>query len=107
MASKRGTTNRNSRGSSYERKRRRQWLVEHFGDGIHVACFIQRSPYCEWVLDEDTVSPDRISLGVDGGSYRRGNIRPACRPCQCHQGGVIGAARRAANKAARLAGLTP
>lgn len=98
MKAKRGTTNRNSRGSSYTRRRRREWLVEQFGDGVHVACFLQVSPYCRWVLDVDTVSADRLVLGADGGSYRRGNIRPACGPCQCRQGGVIGAARRTANR---------
>jgi hypothetical protein len=95
---KRGTTNRNSRGSSYTRRRRREWLVEEFGDGEHVACFIQRSLYCLLVLDVDTVSADRLVLGADGGSYRRGNIQPACGPCQSQQGGEIGAARRTANR---------
>lgn len=30
---RRSTSNTNQRGSSYERRRRRQWLVEQFGDG--------------------------------------------------------------------------
>ncbi len=65
--------------------------MTEFGDGELVACFLQRSPWCLWVLDVETVSPDRL---VPGGSYRRGNIQPACLPCQCHQGGELGTARR-------------
>lgn len=93
-AKPRGTTNTNVRGSSRDRARRRRWLVEQFGDGEHVACFLQLSRHCLWVLDDTDVSPDRI---VPGGSYRRGNIQPACLPCQCVQGGKLGAERRAAN----------
>lgn len=93
-ADRRSRSNRNDRGSSYERRRRREWLVEQFGDGEFVACFLQRSPHCLYVLDRDNVSADRIVLGVDGGTYRRGNILPACLPCQCHQGGEVGPARK-------------
>lgn len=91
---RRGTTNTNSRGNAGDRRRRRRWLVQHFGDGEHVACFLQRSRYCLWVLDETNVSPDRIVLGADGGTYRRSNIQPACLPCQMDQGGELGQARR-------------
>ena len=64
--------------------------MEHFGDGEFVACFRQESPHCLYVLDVTNVSPDRLVLGVNGGSYRRGNIQPACLPCQCYQGGQVG-----------------
>lgn len=90
----RSTTNRNERGSSYQRRRRRQWLVEEFGDGEFVACFLQRSVYCLLVLDVDTVSADRLVPGVHGGTYARSNIQPACGPCQCNQGGHLGSAQR-------------
>lgn len=95
-ADRRSRSNRNDRGSSYSRRRRREWLVEEYGDGEFVACFLQRSPRCLYVLDVTNVSPDRQVLGVDGGSYARHNILPACLPCQCHQGGQVGPARRAA-----------
>jgi hypothetical protein len=98
-ADRRSRSNRNDRGSSYQRRRRREWLVEAFGDGEFVACFLQRSRHCLYVLDVDTVSADRLRLGVDGGSYRRGNIQPACLPCQCHQGGQVGPAQKAARRA--------
>lgn len=87
----RSTTNGNQRGNTAQRRVRRRWLVEHYGDGELVACFLQISRHCLWVLDEDTVSADRIE---PGGSYRRSNIQPACGPCQQRQGGLIGAARR-------------
>jgi hypothetical protein len=93
-ADRRSRSNRNDRGSSYSRRRRREWLVERFGDGVHVACFLQRSPHCLYVLDVDNVSADRLRLGVDGGSYKRSNIQPACLPCQCHQGGQVGPAQK-------------
>ena len=99
-AERRSTSNSNVRGSSHDRRRRRRWLVEEFGDGEFVACFLQRSPECLYVLDVHNVSPDRLRLGVDGGSYCKGNIQPACLPCQCDQGGQVGPAR----KAAKLAG---
>jgi hypothetical protein len=103
-ADRRSTSNSNTRGSSAARRRRRQWLVEQFGDGVHVACYLQQSRHCLYVLDETNVSPDRLVLGADGGGYRQGNIQPACLPCQCDQGGAVGVARR---EAARAAGLTP
>lgn len=97
-ADRRSQSNTNTRGSARDRRRRREWLVEEFGDGEHVACFRQRSPHCLYVLDADTVSPDRIVLGVNNGTYRRDNIQPACLPCQCHQGGEVGPARKTAQR---------
>jgi hypothetical protein len=72
--------------------------VEEYGDGEFVACFLQRSPLCLYVLDKDNVSPDRQVLGVNGGSYARHNILPACLPCQCYQGGQVGPAQKAARR---------
>lgn len=89
---KRGTSNTNARGGSPARRTRKQWLLDEFGDGKTVACAFE----CGTVLDIDTVSPDRIIPGCDGGTYRRGNIRPACVPCQSKQGGALGASRRKA-----------
>jgi hypothetical protein len=102
-ADRRSRSNRNDRGSSYTRRRRREWLVEEYGDGEFVACFLQRSPLCLYVLDKDNVSPDRQVLGVNGGSYARSNILPSCLPCQCDQGGEVGQAQKAARRAALTA----
>jgi hypothetical protein len=47
------------------------------------------------MVDFDTISVDRYPImGCDGGTYRRDNIRPACRPCNASEGGKIGNARR-------------
>jgi hypothetical protein len=74
----RGTTNRNQRGGVADRRARRVWLVETFGDGLTVACAFG----CGRMLTVDTVTVDRYPLaGVDGGRYVRGNIRPACAIC--------------------------
>lgn len=105
---RRGTTNRNARGGSDDRRRRREWLVETFradvdldtvkgyacalGNGIP-ACRCYR---CGRLLTVDTVSPDRIVPGCEGGTYRRNNIRPACRPCQSKTGGHLGVTRKRA-----------
>jgi hypothetical protein len=93
---KRGTTNGNRRGGSRDRAIRRQWLVTAFGDGHHCHCYRG-----DLVLTVDTVSPDRIVPGADGGTYRRENIRPACGDCQSITGGQLGAARARANREQR------
>jgi hypothetical protein len=82
----RGTTNRNARGGSPARRARRQWLVDTFGDGATVGCAFG----CGAVLTVDTVTADRYPVpGCNGGTYRRGNIRPACGPCNSRHGGAL------------------
>src|SRR5262245_21896986 len=61
------------RGNSYDRRRRKEWMLEHFGDGTTCLCI-----HCLKTLAFDTLEADRI---VPGGSYRRENIQPACREC--------------------------
>ena len=86
----RGTTNRNARGSSADRRRRREWLVAEFGDGVTVVCST-----CPAVLTVETVTADRYPLaGCGGGRYVRGNIRPMCGTCNSSSGGKLGASRR-------------
>ena len=103
---RRGTTHRNARGGSPER-RRREWLVltyranvdvipielfhgplvveVHLGtEGGQSACRCYR---CGCLLTVDTVTVDRIVPGCQGGTYRRDNIRPACGPCNSETGG--------------------
>lgn len=47
----------------------------------------------------ETITVDRYPVaGRDGGTYRRGNIRPACAPCNYAEGGRAGAAIRQANQ---------
>lgn len=135
---RRGSTNRDARGSSHTRRARRAWLCETFAaDVVLSAVWIPegagwtpvvvraeavpvvtgyaatvelptcRCYRCGALLHGDhdgdpdaglppvaaTVTVDRIK---PGGTYARGNIRPACGPCNEKTGGALGAARRAA-----------
>lgn len=83
----RGTTNRNDRGSAFGRRQRKLWLLTTFGDGVTASCSF---PGCEVVLDVETITVDRHPIpGCQGGTYRRGNIRPACAPCNSEHGGAL------------------
>jgi hypothetical protein len=90
----RGTTNRNSRGSVEDRRRRRQWLLDTFGDGTSAPCSLQLR--CDGTaLTLDTVTVDRFPVpGIEGGTYERGNIRPACGPCNSADGNALREARK-------------
>lgn len=111
---RRGTTNRNARGGSPERRRRREWLVACFRanrdvivielfhgpmavevdlgtEGAQPACRCYR---CGALLTVDTVTVDRIKPGCQGGTYRRDNIRPACGPCNSETGGATRGRKR-------------
>lgn len=93
----RGTSNSNSRGGSKDRRVRKQWLLDTFGDGESAPC----SFGCGTLVDFTTITVDRFPIpGIEGGTYKRDNIRPACAPCNSADGAVLGAARRAE----RLAG---
>lgn len=86
MSSRSGRSNTNERGSSYDRRARRAWLVSpgagFGGDGVKVPCW-----ECGAMLTEDTVIPDRRVPGHLGGTYRRSNIKgPHCSACSCRQG---------------------
>lgn len=87
---RRGTSNTNSRGSAADRRGRKQWLLDTFGDGVQATC-----TYCPAVLTLATITVDRIVPGILGGRYVRGNIRPACLPCNSRQGAVLARALRA------------
>lgn len=61
------------RGNSTDRRRRKMWMLAHFGDGESCQC-----AHCGRTLSFHTLEADRI---VPGGSYRRDNIQPSCRNC--------------------------
>lgn len=97
MPVRRGTTNRNARGSAEARRVRRVWLVSvaagFGGDGVKVPCVL-----CEEMLTVETVTVDRHPIpGCEGGTYKRDNIRPMCGLCNSSTGGSLGARRKAAN----------
>ena len=76
------------RGSAKARARRRVWLLATFDPelGNELArCRLRLAAECHDVVNAQTLSVDRIE---QGGSYRRGNIQPACKPCQDKQGGL-------------------
>lgn len=92
MSSRMGRTNRNERGSSYDRRARRAWLVSPAagfgGDGVKVPCW-----ECGRMVTEDDVIADRMVPGSAGGTYRRDNIRgPHCPTCSCRQAAAMTAA---------------
>lgn len=89
MSGRRGTTNGNARGNTRDRASRRAFLLAKFGDGEHAPCY-----RCSAVLDDSTITVDRVIPGCEGGTYRRDNLRPACGPCNSETGGQLGAARR-------------
>lgn len=96
---------RDARGNAAARRARKLWLLQEFGNGTEAQC---SEPGCELLLTFETVTVDRFPiLGVDGGSYRRGNIRPMCEPHNSGAGNVIRWGRvRAARALADLAALS-
>ena len=90
MPVSRGTSNKNVTGNSEDRRRRKQWMLDTFGDGTSVSCSFE----CGTVLTFVDVTVDRYPIpGYAGGKYTRDNIRPACGPCNYAEGAAIGAAR--------------
>jgi hypothetical protein len=81
MSVSRGTSNTNDRGSSYDRRRRRERLErEHSAGDGRVYCFHCGKPVAEWEIDRWPV------CGHAGGRYTLDNIVPACRPCNARRG---------------------
>lgn len=80
----RGTSNANDRGNTEDRRRRKRYLLDTYGDGETVQC-----SFCPAVLDFAALTVDRITPACKGGAYRRDNIRPACGPCNSRLGGAM------------------
>lgn len=92
MVSRRGTSNSNSRGGSKDRRIRKLWILTEFGDGTSALC----SFGCGTHVTYETVTIDRFPIpGIEGGTYRRGNIRPACGFCNSSDGAKLGHRRKA------------
>ncbi len=86
MRNRTGRSNTNERGSSYDRRARRAWLVSpeagFGGNGTTVPCW-----ECGKPLTVENVIADRKVPGELGGTYRRDNIQgPHCLSCSCRQG---------------------
>jgi 5-methylcytosine-specific restriction endonuclease McrA len=95
MTHARGTTNRNNRGSATDRRARKQYLLDQFGDGTTAPCALHVSTNCQEAVTFETITVDRHPIpGCEGGRYTRDNIRPACGPCNQTDGGRLGNERR-------------
>jgi hypothetical protein len=76
-APRQGRSGGDDRGSAEDRRRRKLYLLNTYGDGFTVPC-----AFCKRVLMFSTVTVDRYPIpGRLGGRYTRDNIRPACGPC--------------------------
>jgi hypothetical protein len=94
MTHARGTTNRNARGSAADRRARKVWLLTTFGNGTTAPCSLRVSSNCQGIVTAATVTVDRYPVpGCEGGTYARGNIRPACSPCNEYDGARLGNTR--------------
>ena len=74
MATRKGG---DARGSSYDRRRRKTWMLTEFGDGTHVDCV-----HCGSQLTFETLEADRIIPGLSYASY---NVQPSCRRCNAQR----------------------
>jgi hypothetical protein len=61
------------RGSAADRRARKAWMLRTWGNGETCPCV-----FCGRAVNFETVEADRI---IPGGSYRRDNVQPACKPC--------------------------
>ena len=78
----RGTTNRNARGGSEDRRRWKLYLLDVFqADELLNGLPACRCFRCGRLLTFETITVDRIIPGAEGGTYARNNIRPACEGC--------------------------
>lgn len=105
MTTRRGTSNANMRGNSTDRRRRKQNMLDHFGNGEWCVCST-----CPTVLDFETMTVDcwpvpRCEGGTYGVPSDMGNVRPQCERCSWRQGGAMGARRKAARAAEKTVSL--
>ncbi|MBB5167116.1 hypothetical protein [Mycobacterium sp. AZCC_0083] len=87
----RGHRNSNERGSSAQRRARKQFLLDKFGDGETAPCSEEG---CGAVLTLTTMFCDRIIPAHKGGTYARNNIQPHCQYHSCRQGALMRAELR-------------
>lgn len=74
------------RGSAEDRRRRKRYLLDTYGDGFTAPC-----AFCKTPLLASTMTVDRFPIpGRKGGRYTRDNIRPACGGCNSEDQGRAG-----------------
>lgn len=70
------------RGNAEDRRRRKVYLLNTWGDGFTAPCV-----FCKAPLTFSTMTVDRFPIpGHKGGRYTRDNIRPACLSCNSEDG---------------------
>jgi len=69
------------KGNSVDRRRRREFLLNEFGDGHTCPCV-----YCGRRLTDSTLTQDKIYTSHEGGRYRHDNLVPACEGCNKARG---------------------
>lgn len=70
------------RGSAEDRRRRKTYLLNTYGNGFTAPC-----AFCRAELTFSTMTVDRFPIpGRQGGRYTRDNIRPACLGCNSEDG---------------------
>jgi hypothetical protein len=74
---------RNLVGNTGDRHKRRQALLEEFGDGHTCPCV-----YCGLRLAEGTLEQDKIHTTAEGGRYRKSNLVPSCSSCNKQRGDI-------------------
>jgi 5-methylcytosine-specific restriction endonuclease McrA len=85
-ATHRGTSNRDQRGGTKDRRARRAWLLKAYESDTPG---LARCYRCGTLLGDDNITVDRIVPGAKGGTYRRTNIRPCCARCNSETGGRV------------------
>lgn len=81
-----GRSGGDDRGNAEDRRRRKRYLIETYGDGHTTRC-----AFCKAPLSYDTVTVDRFPVpGRAGGRYTRDNVRPACSLCNKEDQGRAG-----------------
>lgn len=126
MSGHRGTSNRNGTGNSYDRRRRRAWMIETFGiprhrDGrktrircVHCSKLMrahgrrQRRDTARFPAGSlrFTWEVDRIVCGHDGGRYVRSNLQVSCPRCnqtRCSKACRFGASQASTRSRRRAA----
>ncbi len=112
MSPARGTTNKNARGNSHDRRARKAWIMREWRarelrsfvtptmmeDGTRGIAYSMlsvplpgkvRCYACGTILDVESVTIDRVNPGAKGGKYTRCNTRPACATCNSAAGATI------------------
>lgn len=86
MASARGTSNSNIRGSASDRRARKLWILSAAagfgGNGKTVPCARSKTHCNKTKLTFETMQVDLHPIpGILGGRYTRDNVRPLCIDC--------------------------